>query len=166
MRRTASLAAALLALAACTPPAADPPAPPADAPPVEAPQPEPAPDAKPVPGLAEARQAWKAKGPASYAYTLTMACMCIHRGSYAVEVRNGELADVRDATTKQPSPESRVSWVLTVDRLMEAMEMASRAGTPVRATFDPALGYPVETEIGLLADDSGTLYTIENLRPL
>lgn len=28
------------------------------------------------------------------------------------------------------------------------------------------LGYPTEAEIGLLANDSGTLYRIENLRPL
>jgi hypothetical protein len=68
--------------------------------------------------------------------------------------------------TGQPSPESRVSWILTVSRLLEAMGMANQAGTPVRGTFDPRLGYPIEAEIGLLADDSGTLYRIEGLRPL
>jgi hypothetical protein len=28
------------------------------------------------------------------------------------------------------------------------------------------MGYPAEVEIGMLADDSGTLYTLRNLRPL
>jgi hypothetical protein len=120
----------------------------------------------PVPGLAEARRAWEANGPGSYAYTLTIACMCIHRGSYAVEVRDGNVASVRDAASGQPSPESRVEWIVTVSRLLEMMAMANQAGTPVRATFDPRLGYPVEAEIGRLADDSGTLYRIESLRPL
>lgn len=157
-----ALSAALLTLAACAsptpvPPASDQPAPPAADSPA-------APTS--VPGLAEAKRAWEANGPASYAYTLTISCFCIHRGSYAVEVRNGNLASARDAASGQPSPESRVAWILTVDRLFEAMGMASQAGTPVRATFDPRLGYPAEAEIGLLANDSGTLYKIENLRPL
>lgn len=150
-----------LTLAACAspapvPPATDQPAPPADSPATPT----------PGPGLAEAKRAWEANGPASYAYTLTISCFCIHRGSYAVEVRNGNVASVRDAASGQPSPESRVEWIVTVDRLFEVMRMASQAGTPVRATFDPRLGFPTEAEIGLLANDSGTLYKIENLRPL
>jgi hypothetical protein len=165
MRRTAVLiafSAALLTLAACAspapvPPATDQPAPPAADSPAT-------PTA--VAGLAEAKRAWEANGAASYAYTLTITCFCIHRGSYAVEVRDGSLASVRDATSGQPSPESRVEWIVTVDRLFEVMGMASQAGTPVRATFDARLGYPTEVEIGLLANDSGTLYRIENLRPL
>ena len=159
--RTA-LSAALLALAACVspapaPPATDQPAPPAaDSPATPT----------PVGGLAEAKRSWEANGPASYAYTLTISCFCIHRGSYSVEVRNGNIGSVRDAASGQPSPESRVEWIVTVDRLFEVMRLANQAGTPVRATFDPRLGYPTEAEIGLLANDSGTLYKIESLRPL
>lgn len=166
MRRTAihtALAATLLTLAACAsstpapPPATEQP----DAPAAESPA---APAT--VLGLAEARRAWEANGPDAYAYTLTISCMCIHRGSYAVEARDGNVVSVRDPATGQPSPESRVEWIVTVDRLLDVMQMASGAGTPVRATFDPRLGYPIEAEVGLLADDSGTLYRIENLRPL
>jgi hypothetical protein len=124
-----------------------------------------APGGPPV-DAAGARALWEARGPESYAYTLEISCFCIHRGSYAVEVREGEIADVRDATTKVPSPESRVEWIVTVDRLFEVMALAASAGTPVRAEFHPELGHPVEAEVGLLANDSGTLYLIRDLRAL
>jgi hypothetical protein len=153
MRRTPTrfvISAALLVLAACRPAA------PAAAPAVDPPAAE----------LDSARRAWASRGIRSYAYTLEISCFCIHRGRYAVEVRDGELASVRDAQTGAPSPESRVSWILTVDRLFEAMGHATQLGTRVRAVYDARLGYPSEVEIGLLADDSGTLYRIEGLRPL
>jgi hypothetical protein len=149
--RFPALAAAALALstaAACAPP-------PNDAP------------RDPAGGTAAAAQAtWEARRPAAYAYDMTIACMCIHRGEYRVEVRNGEITSVRDTATGTPSPGARVEWIVTVDRLFEVMRQASSAGTPVRAMYHPELGYPTEAEIGLLADDSGTLYTIQNLRPL
>lgn len=149
--RTLIAAALALTATACTPPAAQP-------------------DAGQAPAAAadsiSARRTWEARRPAAYTYELTITCFCIHRGHYAVEVRNGELASVRDATTGAPSPESRVSWILTPDWLFRAMAQAAQLGTPVRAEFHPELGYPVEAEIGLLANDSGTLYRIENLRPL
>ncbi|HYR07938.1 MAG TPA: DUF6174 domain-containing protein [Longimicrobium sp.] len=141
-------ALAVLTLAACAPPA-----PATGAPPAEG-------------NAAGAQQTWEARRPAAYAYDLTIACFCIHRGEYAVEVRNGRITSVRDRTTGAPSPESRVEWIVTVDRLFELIRQASQAGTPVRAAYHPELGYPTEAEIGMLADDSGTLYTIQNLRPL
>jgi hypothetical protein len=149
MRYSVILAAVLSLVAACTPPA-----PPADSPPAGSAD----------SGAAQAR--WQARGLRSYAYDLEVSCFCIHRGQYAVEVRNGELASVRDRATQAPAEESRVQWILTVDRLFEVMRQASQAGTPVRATYDPQLGYPAEAEIGMLANDSGTLYRITNLRPL
>jgi len=97
---------------------------------------------------------------------MEISCFCIHRGRYGVEVRDGRLASVRDAQTGVPSPESRVEWLLTVDQLFERMSQAVQIGTRVRAVYDARLGYPSEAEIGLLADDSGTLYRIEGLRRL
>jgi hypothetical protein len=144
-----AISAALLVLAACRP--AAPVAQPAVDPPAE---------------LDAARRAWASRGIRSYAYTLEVSCFCIHRGRYAVEVRDGRLASVRDAQTGAPSPESRAELLLTVDQLFERMDQAARLGTRVRAVYDARLGYPSEAEIGLLADDSGTLYRIEGLRPL
>jgi hypothetical protein len=145
-----AISAALLVLAACRPSV------PAAGPSVDPPATE----------LDSARRAWASRGIRSYAYTMEISCFCIHRGRYAVEVRDGRVASVRDAQTGAPSPESRVEWILTVDQLFERMGQAVRLGTRVRAVYDARLGYPSEVEIGLLADDSGTLYRIEGLRPL
>jgi Family of unknown function (DUF6174) len=151
MRYTALIAASLaLSLSsACGPAAA-----PADGPSAE------------TGSAAGAQRTWESRRPAAYAYDLEISCFCIHRGQYAVEVRGDEITAVRDRATGQPAAESRVEWILTVDRLFEVMRMAQSAGTPVRATYDAALGYPAEVEIGLLANDSGTLYRVTSLRAL
>lgn len=152
MRYSALIAAVLaLSAAACAPAA-----PPTDTPPPAASSGD----------AAAAQRTWEAGRPAAYAYQLEISCFCIHRGTYAVEVRNGAITSVRDASTNAPAEASRVEWIVTVDRLFETIRQASQAGTPVRAAYDPRLGYPTEAEIGLLADDSGTLYRISNLRAL
>lgn len=152
-----ALLGACIALAACATPA-----------------PPPEPGADPVAGpvvelpadLAAAMEAWEANGPASYAYTLEMSCFCLHRGRYAVEVRDGAVVSVRDAGTGAASPADRREWIVTVPELLEAIATAVREGIPTRAVYDPRLGYPVEAEIGMLADDSGTLYLISDFRTL
>jgi hypothetical protein len=152
MRLPALIAAALLSAAtACTPAA-----PPADTPPPAAQGGE----------IAAAQRRWEAARPAAYAYTLEISCFCLHRGRYALEVRNGQITSARDAATGAAPPADRVELLVTVDQLFERMRQASQAGTPVRATYHPQQGYPTEVEIGLLANDSGTLYRIENLRAL
>jgi hypothetical protein len=153
------LVAASLVLAACAPSSPQPESPAAEAPPTEAP-------AAASGAVAAAQQKWQASRPAAYAYDLEISCFCIHRGQYLVEVRGEEITSVRDKATGQPAAESRVEWIVTVDRLFEVMRQASSAGTPVRATYDATLGYPTEAEVGLLANDSGTLYRIGNLRSL
>lgn len=115
---------------------------------------------------ASAQRTWEAGRPAAYAYNLEISCFCIHRGQYAVEVRNGQIASARDAATGQPAEAGRVQWLVTVDQLFARITEAARAGKPVRAEYHPQLGYPMEAEVGLLADDSGTLYRITDLRPL
>jgi Family of unknown function (DUF6174) len=132
--------------------------------------PTPAPSDPPPAGAsgdgAAAQRTWEAQRPTGYAYELEISCFCIHRGRYAVEVRDGTITSMRDAATGQPAAESRVEWIITVDRLFEVMRQASQAGTYTRVTYDRVLGYPAEAEIGTLANDAGTLYRITNLRAL
>lgn len=153
------LALALLAAAACTPaiPAPEGPAPVT---------PAPVPSAPAQTGdLAAARARWEARKPAAYAYDFSVTCFCIHRGEYAVEVRGGRITSLR-TSEGAAVPEDRAAYILTVDQLFERIAAASREGRPVRAAYDAALGYPAEAEVGLLADDSGTLYRVTSLRPL
>lgn len=151
MRYSAILAAALaLSAAACTP--------------ATTPAAQPAPGA--VTDAASAQRTWEAQRPAAYAYEMEVQCFCLHRGRFALEVRDGRITSARNAETGALAEASQVEWLLTVDRLFQAMRQAAQAGTPVRAEYHPQLGYPVEVEIGMLANDSGTLYRIENLRAL
>ena len=148
MRFTTLIAASLaLVLGGCAPAAAPSQAPPA----TEA---------------TEAQHRWESRHIASYAYNLDITCFCIHRGTYAIEVRNGEITSVRNVATGAAPPAEQVEWMMTVDRLFATINDARQAGKPVRATYHPELGYPTEAEIGMLADDSGTLYRITNLRAL
>lgn len=149
--RHPTLIAAALALslaAACTPTPA-----PTDGPPVSA-------------GAAEAQRTWQTQRPAAYTYQYEVSCFCLHRGSYAVEVRNGRIASVRDAATGAPAEASRLEYIVTPDRLFEMIAEASRDGTYTRVEYDRQMGYPVEAEIGTLANDAGTLYRITDLRAL
>lgn len=125
-------------------------------------QPAPAADT----GWAAAKRTWEARRPAAYAYTLGVSCFCIHRGEYAVQVRDGRIVSVRDAATGAPADESRAQWIVTVDALFDQIRQAAERGTSLRVQYHPELGYPTEAEIGTLANDSGTLYRIENLRAL
>ncbi len=153
MRYSILIAAALaLSAAACTPAAAPPP----DGPP---------PGASPAESAA-AQRTWESRRPAAYAYQLELQCFCLHRGQFAVEVRDGRITSARNVSTGAPAEAAQVERMVTVDGLFAAMREASAQGTPVRAVFDRAWGYPTEVEIGMLADDSGTLYRITNLRPL
>lgn len=153
MRFTALVAAVLLSAAACAP----------AAPPVDAPAELPATREG---DIAAAQRRWEANRPAAYAYDLAISCFCIHRGEYALEVRDGRITSVRDRATGAAPAADRVEWMVTVDRLFEVMRQAAQAGTPVRAAYHPQLGYPTEAEVGMLANDSGTLYRIANLRAL
>jgi hypothetical protein len=151
--RFASLITAVLVLssaAACAPAAS-----PTDTPP-----------AAPSGDAAAAQRTWESRRPAAYAYQVEISCFCIHRGQYAVEVRNGAVASIRDVSTGAPAAQDRVQYIPSVDELFARIREASRAGTPVRAEYHPQLGYPVEAEVGMLADDSGTLYRITSLRAL
>lgn len=165
MRFPALIAAGLLlsASSACIPSAPPVACRPSAPPPPEAPAELPATQDG---DIAAAQRRWEARRPAAYAYDLTISCFCIHRGEYALEVRNGEITSVRDRATGAAPEASRVEWMVTVDRLFQAMRQAAQAGTPVRAVYHPELGYPTEAEIGTLADDSGTLYRIGDLRAL
>ncbi len=148
------LALAFLAAAACTPaiPAPEGPAPVTPAP-------------AQTGDVAAARARWEARKPAAYAYDFSVTCFCIHRGEYAVEVRGGRITSLRTAEGAAV-PEDRAAYILTIEQLFDRLTSASREGTPVRAAYDVALGYPTEAEIGMLANDSGTLYRVTHLRPL
>lgn len=131
------------------------------------PQPRPfAPDITPLLDRTVAEPRWRQAAPAAYAYTLTVSCFCTHRGEYAVEVRDGRIVAARDAATGAATTADRLQHLVTVDALFARIREAEAAGRPVRAAYHGTAGFPQEARFGRLADDSGILYRIHDLRPL
>src|SRR5687767_1849155 len=103
---------------------------------------------------------WELRRPAAYSYRLTISCLCIQRGEYRIEIRDGEMTSLVEPTG-MPVVDRRLECIPTVNELFGRMREAELQGTPVRAVYHAELGYPVEVEIGVLANDSGTLRSEE-----
>lgn len=98
--------------------------------------------------LAAARAKWRAAGLASYEYGYRKFCEC-HPDTppeTIVTVRGGEIAGVRhrpvDYAQEVPGDPARFKFYWTVDGLFDLVAAGLERGAAVRATFDPALGFP------------------------
>ena len=123
--------------------------------------------ATPIPGdPAVQRQVWQQQGIDDYRYVLGRTCFCDPLPLLRIEVRDGEVVDVRDARTGEPLGRIVYNQVVTVDGVFEQMAQAAARGEGVDAEFHPSLGYPVRVMIGELAMDAGVGYSITGLRRL
>lgn len=107
-------------------------------------------------GLATARARWAARGPDSYAVTVTRSCECMPEASGSVRV-----------TVKSNSVESRVytssgaavtaqyaSVFPSVEELFVMIDEAIRRGADIQVKYDPTLGYPIRYAEGDPAVDA------------
>lgn len=123
--------------------------------------------ATPIPGdPAVQRQLWQQQGIDDYRFVMGRTCFCDPLPLVRIEVRHGQVTDVRDARTGQPLDRVVYGQVVTVDGIFEHMAQAAARGEGVNAEFHPSLGYPVRVMIGELAVDAGVGYTITGLRRL
>ncbi|HYE96219.1 MAG TPA: DUF6174 domain-containing protein [Rubricoccaceae bacterium] len=94
--------------------------------------------------LAQARARWERAGLDDYTFTLQRNCFCPeeYRGPFEVQVENDRI--VRVTREGQPA-DQHVAQVPTIEELFGLLEGAY-AGSAERvvATYDAALGYPVE----------------------
>jgi hypothetical protein len=124
-------------------------------------------DARPVQGVAgdvsQQRGVWEAQGVDDYRFAYSRLCFCVQRGTVQVTVRDGRVTDVRQVESGQAVP--RESWAEfpTVDALFERITDARSRGEYTAVTFHPTLGYPVEAEIGTLANDAGVRHLLSGL---
>jgi hypothetical protein len=105
---------------------------------------------------------WRAVGPRSYTYELRRSCFC---GAETVtparvEVRDGRVADIRSLATGQ---QLSLAFVPTIDSLFERAIAEAERGGHVAVAYHPLLSYPTRLEIGMLANDAGTLYGVSKL---
>jgi hypothetical protein len=123
--------------------------------------------ATPVPGEPSVQQqVWQQQGIDDYRYVLGRTCFCQALPLARVEVRDGQVVDVRDARTGEALSRQLWTQVLTVDGVFERMADAQAHGEAVNAEFHPTLGYPVRAMIGELAMDAGVGYSITGLQRL
>ena len=124
-------------------------------------------DPQPVAGVAgdvsRQREVWRAQDIDDYRFAYSRVCFCLQRGTVQVTVRDGRITDVRQVESGQAVP--RESWAEfpTVDALFEQIAAAQSRNVYTDIKFHPSLGYPVEAEVGTLANDAGVRHTVSGL---
>src|SRR5688572_17580267 len=116
--------------------------------------------------LQQRRSAWLARGIDDYRVQLQITCFCGGdiRRPVLVEVRDGAVAKVWDLETARAVTD--LSLYPSITKLFDKAIAERSGGGHVSVAYDRELGIPARIEIGTLANDAGTLYTLADLRPL
>ena len=107
-------------------------------------------------GLATARARWAARGPDSYAVTVTRSCECLPEasGSVRVTVHSKSVAS-RVYTSSGAAVSAQYAPVFpSVEELFVMIDEAIRRGSNVQVKYDPTLGYPTRFADGDPAVDA------------
>ena len=115
--------------------------------------------------LQQRRSAWLARGIDDYNVQLQISCFCGGdiRRPVLVEVRDGAVAKVWDLETARAVTD--LSLYPTITKLFDKAIAERSGGGYVSVAYDREFGIPARIEIGTLANDAGTLYTLGDLRP-
>jgi hypothetical protein len=107
-------------------------------------------------GLAAARARWAARGPASYAVTVTRSCECIPEASGSVRVTvRSKAVESRVYTSSGAAVTAQYASVFpSVEELFVMIDAAIRRGADVQVKYDPTLGYPTRFAEGDPAVDA------------
>jgi hypothetical protein len=127
-------------------------------------------DPQPVQGVsgdaAQQRALWDAQDVDDYRFAYHRVCFCMQRGTVQVTVRDGRVTDVRQVGSGWPVPRDAWGEFLTVDALFQEIAEAQARGEYTAATYHPTLGYPVEADVGTLANDAGVRHILSGLKPI
>jgi hypothetical protein len=127
-------------------------------------------DPQPVEGVAgdvsQQRGVWDAQDLDDYRFAYSRVCFCVQRGTVQVTVRDGRITDVRQVESGQPVPREAWGEFPTVDALFERIAEAQSRNEYTALKFHPTRGYPVEAEIGTLANDAGVRHMLSGLTPI
>ena len=120
--------------------------------------------------IAGPRAEWNAERIVNYNFNVALSCFCFfeHGDSFTVTVLNGETKAIRweDGTTLTNADAifPSIERVTTIDRMFNEIERARTQAAYVKATFDPAYGFPtsfyIDNNFGVADDEIG--YTISN----
>ncbi|MEM7503027.1 MAG: DUF6174 domain-containing protein [Pseudomonadota bacterium] len=118
--------------------------------------------------LADGLGVWRELGITNYDLTIEQRCACLPAGQRAIDVRvrNGQLADVRDAD-RQPIDPLRLP--MTVPQIFAAVEEAiRREPDSIGVEYDKNYGFPREFSFdpSHSVDDDELGVTVQTFRPL
>ncbi|HWE42650.1 MAG TPA: DUF6174 domain-containing protein [Gemmatimonadaceae bacterium] len=110
-------------------------------------------------GLANARARWAARGPDSYAVTVTRSCECMPEASGSVRVTvRSKTVESRVYTSSGAAVAARYAPVFpSVEELFVMIDAAIRRGASVQVQYDPTSGYPTRFAEGDPAVDAPLL---------
>ncbi|HEX6054024.1 MAG TPA: DUF6174 domain-containing protein [Gemmatimonadaceae bacterium] len=110
--------------------------------------------------LQQRRAAWLARGIDDYQVQLQIVCFCAGdiRRPVVLEVRKGAVTKVWDLETGRLVPD--VSPYPSITTLFDRAIETRSSGGHVSVAYDGTLGFPARIEIGTLANDAGTMYTL------
>jgi Family of unknown function (DUF6174) len=121
----------------------------------------------PIPGdVSVQRQVWDRQEIDDYRFSFARYCHCSPLELVRVEVRDGEIVEVREADSGRRLPQEAWVGTPTVDELFDRIAQAQATGEHNQASYHPTLGYPMAAVIGQLALDAGVAYRLHDLRPL
>lgn len=107
-------------------------------------------------GLASARARWAARGPDSYAVTVTRSCECMPEasGSVRVTVRSKAVESRIYTSSGVAVTAQHASAFPSVEELFVMIDEAIRRGASIEVKYDPTLGYPTRFTDGDPAVDA------------
>jgi Family of unknown function (DUF6174) len=107
-------------------------------------------------GLATARARWAARGPDSYAVTVTRSCECMPEASGSVRVTvRSKTVESRTYTSSGAAVAAQYASAFpSVEELFVMVDAAIRRGADVQVKYDPTLGYPTRFAEGDPAVDA------------
>lgn len=118
------------------------------------------------------REKWNQQNITHYRYTLRLSCFCafMDKMPLTVEVQNGEVVSIVDATGATPSAQE-LEWYgeyTNAEKLFGYIQKAEAEADQHQVTYDPSTGLPAEVNIDwieLAMDDEMSL-TISNFENL
>lgn len=98
--------------------------------------------------LSQNQAKWQDQAPAHYRFDLQIGCFCAFRDRMplTVEIQNGEIVSIVDATGAAPT-EQEMEWYapyLGVDKVFEYAQKASTEAAKLEIKYDASLGYPTQ----------------------
>ncbi|HEY0016985.1 MAG TPA: DUF6174 domain-containing protein [Longimicrobium sp.] len=121
----------------------------------------------PVPGEPSVqRQVWERQDIDDYRYVYGRACFCVDLPLVSVRVRDGQVVDVRVASTGRPLDRDRWDEIPTVDQVFDFIAQAEARDEAADVKYHPTLGYPMRVMLGTLANDAGVNYYLDGLQPV